>query len=114
MAYKVFEGCDALKTVEIPSTVETIGADLFLSCDSFEEVVIPASVTKIGSRLLSDCTSAKKVTFMNADTVIEPTEGYSTAILFSSCPDDFVVCGKEGSTIAKQAAQEDVYFEVIS
>lgn len=114
MAYKVFGGCDALKTVEIPSTVETIGADLFLSCDSFEEVVIPASVTKIGSGLLSGCTSAKKVTFMNADTVIEPTEGYTVAIMFSDCPADFVVYGKTGSTIANQAAQENVYFEVIS
>lgn len=109
---EVFAGCEALKTLVIPSTVEALGQHVFLS-SGLESIEIPESVKEIGSGLFTGCEALTVVKVHNAEMVTAPEEGYGIAMLFSQCSPDLVVHGKAGSTIAKQCAQEDTFFEVI-
>ncbi|MCH5298921.1 MAG: leucine-rich repeat domain-containing protein [Ruminococcus sp.] len=51
-----------IKTVEIPNTVKTIGADAFWHCINLKEVNIPDSVNAIGHDAFGECKSIKSVT----------------------------------------------------
>ncbi|MBQ4049475.1 MAG: leucine-rich repeat protein [Clostridia bacterium] len=56
-----FRGCTSLKTVVLPSSLETIG-HAFANCTSLEEIVIPSGVIEIPASAFQGCTSLKKVT----------------------------------------------------
>ena len=48
IADKAFEGCDAIKTVKLPASLETIGKNAFCNCTSLSSVDLPRHLTKIG------------------------------------------------------------------
>ena len=50
-----FWGCTSLSSIEIPSTVTTIGRDAFKKCSSLSSIAIPSSVTNIGQDAFIDC-----------------------------------------------------------
>lgn len=50
-------GFPALKTVSLPSTLETIGSNAFKKCVALGEVTLPASLTTIGDSAFINCTS---------------------------------------------------------
>ena len=56
-----FYGCSSLKSVSIPSSVNSIGAGAFNGCTSLTSVNIPNSVTSIGSATFASCSSLKSV-----------------------------------------------------
>ncbi len=60
-----FAGCTVLKSIEIPSSVTTIGNYVFSGCTSLTSVTIGNSVTSIGSGAFYNCTSLTSVTFEN-------------------------------------------------
>lgn len=107
-----FTGCESLKTVQIPATVERIGASAF-SGSGLETLVIPETVQAVEEGLFAGCSKLKTLTVYNADLKIEPAEGYDFSLLFVECNPDLVVRGKVNSTIAKQCAWENIFFEVI-
>ena len=45
---KAFEGCDAVKTVKLPASLETIGKNAFCNCTSLSSVDLPRHLTVIG------------------------------------------------------------------
>jgi len=45
---KAFEGCDAIKTVKLPASLETIGKNAFCNCTSLSSVDLPRHLTVIG------------------------------------------------------------------
>ena len=50
---------DNIKTLTLPSTLQSIGNFAFSSCTSLESVTIPASVTSIGNGVFAKCSSLK-------------------------------------------------------
>lgn len=59
--YGLFSECNALKKVELPSSLELIGDEVFTCCRSLETVNIPESVTEIGEYTFLDCQNLKKI-----------------------------------------------------
>jgi hypothetical protein len=55
-----------IETIQLPSTLEKIGADAFRSCTYLESIDIPNSVTSIGKRAFQECTSLKTIHFSRA------------------------------------------------
>ena len=56
-----FEGCKALKSVEIPSSVKTIFGFAFRDCQSLESVKIPEGVTEISWHAFEGCKALKSI-----------------------------------------------------
>lgn len=50
-----------LNSVELPSTLQTIGFQAFCDCDQLSEITIPKSVTSIGYSAFGSCTKLKSV-----------------------------------------------------
>ena len=65
-----FIGCHSLKSVNIPSSVTSIGRCAFESCSSLTSVNIPSSVTVIGGRAFSGCSSLTSVNIPSSVTEI--------------------------------------------
>ena len=57
-----FLECYALESVTLGSSVETIGASAF-NCAPISSITIPASVKSIGNRTFANCTALESVTF---------------------------------------------------
>ena len=58
----VFQSCSALKNINIPASVTTIGVGTFYGCRALESIEIPAGVTRIEENCLRE-TGLKKVVF---------------------------------------------------
>lgn len=57
-----FYGCSKkLKSVQLPSTLQTIGFQAFCDCDQLSEITIPKSVTSIGRSAFGSCTKLESV-----------------------------------------------------
>lgn len=61
VARSTFSGQDTLETVELPSTLVSIGKYAFSQCSSLKEITIPESVTLIDSYAFERCKSLEKV-----------------------------------------------------
>ena len=62
---KAFYGNNKLKSVKIPTTVESIRGLAFDSCVNLKSVVIPNSVKLLGNAAFFSCTRLEKVTLSN-------------------------------------------------
>ena len=51
----IFKNCDALKTIILPSTMQTIGREAFYDCDALEEISISVSGVVLGDAAFSGC-----------------------------------------------------------
>ena len=58
----LLQGCTALKTVSLPSTVTSIGTSAFEGCTSLTSFTFPANVTRIGEAAFRDCTGITAMT----------------------------------------------------
>ena len=47
-----FRFCTALREIQLPSTLHTIGDNAFYRCEALEEIVIPEGVTSLGNKAL--------------------------------------------------------------
>lgn len=56
-----FEGCWALKTIELPSTLKKICLEAFYNCDNLMSVEIPTSVTSIEAYAFLGCYNLKTI-----------------------------------------------------
>lgn len=61
IADKFFYNCDSLKTVTLPSTLESIGNEAFSSCGSLESITLPSLVTSIGTGAFAHCVAMKEI-----------------------------------------------------
>ena len=66
----VFEGCTALKTLNIGSSVKTIPSYAFYRCTGLTSITIPNSVASIGSSAFYGCTGLTSITIPNSVTSI--------------------------------------------
>ena len=58
--YAFFQ-CKALTTMQLPSTVQTIGENAFCSCESLTSVTLPSSLTALGSDAFANCKALQTV-----------------------------------------------------
>lgn len=64
-----FEGCWALKTIELPSTLKKICLEAFYNCDNLMSVEIPTSVTSIEAYAFFNCRNLKTLSARQATPV---------------------------------------------
>ena len=93
---RAFCGCDKLSNINFGScsNLTTIGMAAFGRCYALESVSLPSSVTTIGQDAFQDCTSLNSVTMAGGgNDVYDNPEGSNLIIQKSN--DSFVVCGNE-------------------
>lgn len=56
-----FDGCTALKTVELPDSLQTIGNSAFYDCTALESITLPANLQTIGNSAFYGCTALKSI-----------------------------------------------------
>lgn len=110
---KVFVQCTALKYITLPESLTEIGSNAFQGTGLIS-VEIPASVQSVGARAFLACESITEIKFHNSDIQIKPlkVEAYGEDTnLFGQCNASLVVYGKPASVIANACAKENVYFQ---
>ena len=65
-----FSYCETLKTIELPSTVETIDSYAFQSCIALANVILPNHLTQIGQRAFSGCKELSSIILPEGLTLI--------------------------------------------
>jgi len=90
-----------LKSVEIGSTVTTIGEHAFCDCTGLTSVTIPNSVTYIGESAFSRCKSLNNISIPESVTILSSsaffntgTNGYDYDRIIESLPDWLIEGGK--------------------
>lgn len=83
--YGAFSYCTALTSIEIPASVETIGASAFDDCSSLTSIEIPASVETIKASAFKGCSSLATVTFENGSQLKTIEGGYPSSGTFADC-----------------------------
>lgn len=73
-----FDGCTALKSIDIPSTVTEIGDSAFKACTSLTGITFGSGLTNITVRMFSGCTSL-------TDVVIPSNISYIDSFAFNQC-----------------------------
>ena len=68
--YGAFWNCSMLTSVEIPSSVTSIGQYAFSKCTSLTSITIPSSVTSIGNRAFWDCSNLTSIVIPSSVTSI--------------------------------------------
>ena len=63
-----FNGCTSLKSITIPSSVTTLGKNCFASCYELTSITIPSSVTKLGDACFSGCYNLTSITIPSSVT----------------------------------------------
>lgn len=79
---KAFYGCTSIKTVMLPTRLETIGASAFEGCSSLTKINIPATVTYIGGSAFAS-TSVTSATIPAGITAIGEKTFYNCSSLES-------------------------------
>ncbi len=67
----VFRGCSALKRIDLPPSLERIGAHAFAYCSSLEEIAFPESLRRIGNNAFSLCSSLREAWIPDSVTELE-------------------------------------------
>ncbi len=70
IGYCAFLQCTGLTSIEIPNSVTNIGTESFAYCTGLTSIEIPNSVTKIGDNAFSSCSSLTSIEIPNSVTSI--------------------------------------------
>lgn len=61
-----FNGCHALRAVQLPATISEIGDFAFNACDSLKAISLPDGVTRVGEHAFSGCAQLKSIVIPDA------------------------------------------------
>ncbi|MBQ2126913.1 MAG: leucine-rich repeat protein, partial [Bacteroidaceae bacterium] len=81
-----FKDCDKLQAIELPSTIDIIGAQAFYNCQMLDDLVIPASVSTISHEAFANCKNLKSITFLSNSPAILIVNN-----VFDNLPEDYVI-----------------------
>lgn len=89
-----FTNCSALETLEIPSSVITVGG--FNGCSSLKEIIIPEGVTELRQSAFQNCTSLTKISLPSTLSDI-PSLSFQncTSLISIILPDNILTIGNE-------------------
>ncbi len=90
----MFQNCTGLTTINIPSTVTSIGSQAFYNT-GITSVVIPNGVTTINASTFYNCSSLASVTLGNATTSIGAMAFYKAAITSINFPETLTSIGAQ-------------------
>ena len=65
-----FSGCDKLKKIELPNSIEYIGSGAFEGCKELTSIILPDSVKSIESYVFCDCYKLENIYIPNSVTLI--------------------------------------------
>ena len=108
-------GCCNIKSISLPSTLQTIAMNAFSYCDGLSEVDIPESVTTIGRDAFKECANLKDIIIRNPeckivggkDTISNGTKDYLGYF-------DGTIYGYKGSTAEEYAEKRGYKFADIN
>ena len=86
----IFQDCESLESIELPSSIQYIYADAFRDCENLLEIEIPQSVDSIGKRVFNGCGKLAKIYITNKNKLPKASEetfdkkAYDTATLYIS------------------------------
>lgn len=86
----VFKGCNKLKRISIPATVEVIESGVFENCRELEEVELPEGLRELKKGTFKSCVKLKRVVFPNSLRSIE------SGVFFNCRALKVVECGPNG------------------
>ena len=98
VADSMFKNCDKMQSIELPSTIKSIGKYAFYNCALLDDIIIPDSVTEIKDRAFSGCASLRNITFLSK------TPATLGADVFADLPADYVLYVPETSIRVYKAA----------
>ncbi len=84
IADNAFANCYNLVSVEIPSTVVSIGAFAFSKCNSLQSIEIPTSVTSISKFALYDCRNLRSITLPFVGATLDGAEDTHFGYIFGA------------------------------
>ncbi len=99
-----FRECGYLKSVTIPSRIQTIGIGAFTNCQQLETVVIEPGVKAIQNGAFLGCINLKDVTIPETVTNITGMQ------IFQDCPKSLRIHGKAGSAAEQYAKKQGFTF----
>ena len=59
--YGAFEGCSNLSTINLPSTLHTIGDRTFANCVKLKQISLPTEITSVGVESFSGCSNIESI-----------------------------------------------------
>lgn len=65
IALDAFQGCDWIKSIEIPNTVVSLGQSVFADCTGLTSITLPDSVTSISDKTFFGCKNLQSVKLSN-------------------------------------------------
>ena len=76
-----FEGCTGMEAITLPSSITTIGDEVFKDCTNanFTEIIIPDNVTSIGNNVFDGCSSLVTV-YMSSNNGLNLTASAVTQV----------------------------------
>jgi len=90
-----FQGCQALKSINFPSTVRNISQKAFEGCKSLTAVSLPSGISNVGTNAFSGCTSLKTVKLPdNITKIYDGTFSGCTALTSISIPKGVTLIGE--------------------
>ena len=78
--HNAFTGCRVLKTIDLPSTVKSIGDRVFFGCEALESVTLPEGVTALGEEVFKDCPRLTTLHLPASISNLDPTTFARSAI----------------------------------
>lgn len=92
---QAFDGCINLTSINIPSSVNTIGWRAFANCKSLVSIVIPNSVTSTSTLVFGYCSNLQSVVFSNnLTTLTESMFTDCTALESIAIPNNITTIGR--------------------
>lgn len=100
----MFQGCESLKFVTLPTKIEFIGESFFRGCSSLNQVTLPNSIVEIGACAFEGCSSLEEITIPSSVKIIRDNVFRLCSSLKSIyIPDSVVVFGdKDPDSIASK------------
>ena len=80
-----FKDCNKLQSIELPSTIKSIGKQAFYNCSSLDDVTMPDSVTSIQDEAFRYCAALRSITFLS------DTPATLGANVFAGMPKDYIL-----------------------
>ncbi len=79
----VFYGCEGITSIEVPTTVKTIGDDAFGRCSSLTSITLKEGLTAIAGRAFEECTALTSIHIPRSVTSIKQDAFYNCTRLVS-------------------------------